>query len=78
MADVYSADFKSFNTGDIITESQALENWDLWFGYPYGLAETFVMKTTVVNANKFLENFQIPWRVSAVNVVDGTIQWTIA
>ena len=78
MADVYSADFKSFNSGDVITESQALENWDLWFGYPYGLAETFVMKTTVDDTNTFLNAFNIPWRVTAVNVVSGVRQWTIA
>ena len=55
MADVYSADFKSFNSGDVITESEALENWDLWFGYPYGLAETFVMKTTVDDTCKLIQ-----------------------
>jgi len=78
MADVYSADFKAFNTGDIITESQALEKWDTWFGYPYGLAETFIMKTTVSDTNEFLQAFKIPWRVTAVNVVSGVRQWTIA
>ena len=78
MADVYTTNFKAFNTGDVITESQALAKWDIWFGYPYGLAETFVMKTTVDDTNTFLNAFNIPWRVTAVNVVSGVRQWTIA
>jgi hypothetical protein len=78
MADIYTTNFNGFESGQIITNEDALAKWDLWFGYPYGLAETFVMKTTVEDQNKFLDNCNIPWRVSAVNVVKGVTQWTIA
>ena len=75
---MYSANYILFKSGDIITEHECAEKWDLWFGYPESLSTDFISKTTVSEANTYLESIEIPWRVTAVNVVDGVRQWTIA
>jgi hypothetical protein len=75
---VFSANYTLFKSGDIITESQCLNNHDLWFGYPDSMASTFITKVTVSATNTYLEEIHIPWRVTAVNVVSGVRQWTIA
>jgi len=75
---VFSANYTLLKSGDIITELQCLEKHDLWFGYPDSMATDFITKTTTSDSNSYLELIQLPWRVSATNVVDGVRQWTIA
>lgn len=78
MADVWTANYTLFKSGDIITEHDCVEKWDLWFGYPESLSTDFISKTTVSAANTYLETIQLPWRVSKINTVSGVKQWTIA
>jgi len=75
---VFSANYSLFKSGQIITENQVQKNWDLWFGYPETIITDFLTSTTVEQANEYLKNIQVPWRVSAVNIVEGVTQWTIA
>jgi len=73
-----SSNFNTFTPGDIITHNQILDNHDLWFGYPIKMAKVFLTASTVEDSNIYLEQFQIPWRISKVEVVNGMRQWTIA
>ena len=75
---VFSANYSLFKSGQIITENQVQKNWDLWFGYPETIITDFLTSTTAEQANEYLETIQVPWRVSAVNIVEGVTQWTIA
>ena len=75
---MYSANYTLFRTGDIITETQCAEKWDLWFGYPETMIDTFVQSSNIDDANNYLESKSIPWRVSATAVVGDIRQWTIA
>ena len=42
------------------------------------MAKVFLTASTVEDSNIYLEQFQIPWRISKVEVVNGMRQWTIA
>ena len=35
---MYTANYTLFKSGDIITEHECAEKWDLWFGYPESLS----------------------------------------
>ena len=78
MEDVWTANYTLFQSGDIITESQVRKNWDMWFGYPESLIDVFLIANGVEKTNAYLELIQVPWRVSAINTVNGVKQWTIA
>ena len=75
---VFSANHKLFTPGRIITEVSVRESWDLWFGYPETIIEPFIEAVSVEESNDYLAEINIPWRVSAFNIVDGSKQWTIA
>ena len=78
MADVWSANYTLFKSGQIISANQVSQEWDKWFGYPETIIDPFLSATTVTETNDYLEEIQLPWRVSALNTVDGVKQWTIA
>ena len=78
MADVWSANYSLFKTGTIISENQVTRNWDVWFGYPETIIDPFINSESVADANAYLEEIRLPWRVSTFNVVDGVKQWTVA
>jgi len=78
MADVWSANYSLFTSGQIITPVQIQEHWDLWFGHPSTIVDPFLNTNTVEESNNYLEEIQLPWRVSTLNIVDGIKQWTIA
>jgi hypothetical protein len=78
MADVWTANYTLFKSGDIITEPQVRLEWDKWVGYPESLTTNFITKTSVSDANAYLESIELPWRISAINTVDSVRQWTIA
>ena len=67
-----------FVGGEIITENTIREKWDTWFGHPESLIDIFLNTKKVETANRYLNDIGIPWRVSAINIVDGNTQWTIA
>ena len=75
---VFSANYSLFKSGQIITENQVQKNWDLWFGFPETIIDPFLSANTVVETNNYLEEIELPWRVSTLNIVDGVKQWTIA
>mgnify|MGYP003149191906 CR=1 FL=1 len=75
---IFSANHRLFKPGRIISETGVRSNWDLWFGYPETIIDTFLAATTVEESNDYLAEINIPWRVSAINIVDGAKQWTIA
>tara|TARA_R110000744_G_scaffold215672_1_gene334467 strand:- start:499 stop:732 length:234 start_codon:yes stop_codon:yes gene_type:complete len=75
---IFSANHRLFKPGQIISEAAIRASWDLWFGYPETIIEPFLDTTTVEESNTYLAEINIPWRVSAVNTVDGSKQWTIA
>jgi len=78
MADVWTANYTLFKSGDIITEAQVREEWALWFGYPESLIDVFLIADGVDKTNAYLELIQVPWRVSGINTVSSVKQWTIA
>ena len=78
MADVWTANYTLFKSGDIITEDQVREKWALWFGYPESLIDVFLIADGVDKTNAYLELIQVPWRVSGINTISGVKQWTIA
>ena len=78
MENIVTPDQSPFRGGEIITPSQITANGNMWFGYPLSLADIFLNTRKVSTANKFLSDIKVPWRVSAVNIVDGVTQWTVA
>jgi len=74
----FSSNFNSFEPGEVITHNEILDNWDKWFGYPMQIAQAFLTKETVTDANEFLIFAELPFRVTNVSVVNGMRQWTIA
>ena len=74
----FTIDQTPFKGGEILTENSIRARWDIWFGFPQDLADIFLNTRRVETANRFLKDTGIPWRVSAINIVDGNPQWTVA
>jgi hypothetical protein len=79
MARLATIDKSPFNGGEIITTSAVQSEGTRYFGHPAQFCIDIFLKTRKVEtANKFLTDIEVPWRVSAINIVDGSPQWTIA
>jgi len=78
MVGVYTVNQTPFGGGEIITANQITENYHIWFGFPKSLIDIFLQTKKVETANRYLKDIGIPWRVSTINIVDGSTQWTIA
>ena len=67
-----------FKGGEILTENTIRVKWDIYFGHPKSLIDIFLNTRRVETANRYLKDINVPWRVSAINIVDGNPQWTVA
>ena len=74
----YTVNQSPFKGGEILTENNIRDNWDIYFGYPESLIDIFLNTRRVETANRYLKDIGIPWQVSAINIVDGNTQWTVA
>ena len=74
----YTVNQTPFNGGEILTENAIRRSWDVYFGHPESLKDIFLNTRRVETANRFLTDINVPWRVSAINIVDGNPQWTVA
>jgi len=74
----YSVNQSPFKGGEIITASMIQLKWDIYFGHPKSLIDIFLQTKKVETANRYLKDINVPWRVAAINIVDGNTQWTIA
>tara|TARA_R110001592_G_scaffold294056_1_gene563808 strand:- start:558 stop:788 length:231 start_codon:yes stop_codon:yes gene_type:complete len=75
---IYTVNQSPFTGGEILTEASIRQNWGTWFGFPESLIDIFLNTRRVETANRYLKDIEITWRVSAINIVDGHTQWTVA
>ena len=79
MALLVTIDKSPFKGGEILTTSMVESNARIYFGYPSEFCRDIFLKTRKVETvNRFLTDIEVPWRVSAINMVDGSPQWTVA
>ena len=79
MARLVTIDKSPFKGGEILTTSMVESNGRIYFGYPAEFCIDIFLKTRKVEiVNRFLTDIEVPWQVSAVNIVDGSPQWTVA
>ena len=68
-----------FSSGTILTVNMVEKNAANWLGQPAKfLSDIFIKTRKVETVNQFLTDIDVPWRVSAINTVDGSPQWTVA
>tara|TARA_A100001515_G_scaffold111690_2_gene92737 strand:- start:759 stop:1010 length:252 start_codon:yes stop_codon:yes gene_type:complete len=76
---IFTPDQVYFTSGTILTPAMVERNAGNWLGQPKDfLCDIFLKTKKVETANRFLTDINVPWRVSAINIVDGVTQWTVA
>ena len=79
MEQIFSANQVYFPSGTILTVNMVEKNAANWLGQPAKfLSDIFIKTRKVETVNRFLTDIDVPWRVSVINIVDGSPQWTVA
>ena len=78
MDTIFTPNQSYFSSGTILTVSMVKKNAANWLGQPKDfLCDIFIKTRKVETVNRFLTDIDVPWRVSAINIVDGLPQWTV-